>query len=144
MRVYLDTNVLVYAIGGDSSQRRPCQEILRAVAAGQLTGETSIYTIQEFVRQRMRRADTEATPRARQAIDLFADVHPVDGAVVQRAIEIVEGHPGFDIGDAVHVATALTYRLTTILSADRGLDRVAEIERVDPLDRARLAGLITE
>ena len=144
MRVYLDTNVLVYAIGGDSPHRDPCREILRAVAERRLTGETSAYTVQELVRQTQRRGDRQATTRARSAIDLCRDLHPVDGVVIRRAIEIVERYPRLDIADAVHVATATTHRLTTVLSADRGLDGISEIERVDPLDRDRVAALTSE
>lgn len=144
MRVYLDTNVLVYAIGGDSPLRDPCQEILRAVAERRLTGETSAYTVQEFVRQRRRRGDPDATMRARYAMDLCKELHPVDGVVIRGAIEIVNRYPRLDIADAVHVATASTHRVTTVLSADRGLDGISEIERVDPLDRERVAALASE
>jgi uncharacterized protein len=144
MRVYLDTNVLVYAIGGDSPHRDPCREILRAVAERRLKGETSAYTVQEFVRQRRRRGDREAIARARYAIDICADLHPVDGAVVCQAIEIVERYPRLDIADAVHVATASAHGVRTVLSADRGLDGISEIERIDPLDRDRLKALTSE
>lgn len=141
-RVYLDTNVLVYAIGGDAAQRAPSREILRAVADGRLNAETSAYTLQEFVRQRTRRGDATATQRARDIAEVFAALHPVDLKIVRSALDLVERHPGFDISDAVHVATAQAHGVTTLLSADRGLDRIPGVERVDPLDRDRLAGLI--
>jgi predicted nucleic acid-binding protein len=144
MRVYLDTNVLVYAVGIDSPHREPCRDVLRAVAEGRLIGETSVYTIQEFVRQRVRRGDKQATARARHVGDLCADLHPVDDAVIRQAIDLVERHAGFDIGDAVHLATALTHGVTTVLSADGGLDRVDGIERIDPLDSSRLAALMND
>jgi uncharacterized protein len=144
VRVYLDTNVLVYAFGAESPHRDPCREILRAVAERRLAGETSAYTVQEFVRQRRRRGDRQAAARARSAIDVCTELHPVDGVVIRRALEIVDRYPKLDIADAVHVATASTHRVTMVLSADRGLDGISEIERVDPLDRGRLAALTSE
>jgi uncharacterized protein len=144
MRVYLDTNVLVYAFGGESPHRAPCREILRAVAERRLGGETSIYTVQEFVRQRRRRGDRQAATRARSAMDVCTDLHPVDDSVIRGALEIVERYPKLDIADAVHVATASTHGVTMVLSADRGLDGISEIERVDPLDRDRLKALTSE
>jgi len=144
MRVYLDTNVLIYALGEESPHRDACRKILRAVAERRLAGETSAYTVQEFVRQRWRRGDRQAATRARSAIDVCTDLHSVDGVVIRRALEIVERYPQLDIADAVHVATASTHGVTTVLSADRGLDGISEIERVDPLDRERLADLTSE
>lgn len=144
MRVYLDTNVLIYAFGAESPHRDPCREILHAVAERRLAGETSAYTVQEFVRQRRRRGDQQAATRARSAIDVCTDLHPVDGVVIRRALETVERYPKLDIADAVHVATASTHGITTVVSADRGLDGVSEIERVDPLDRERLAALTSD
>lgn len=144
MRVYLDTNVLVYAFGAKSPHRDPCREILRAVAERRLAGETSACTIQEFVRQRRRRGDQQAAARARSAIDVCTDLHPVDGAVIRRALETVERYPKLDIADAVHVATASTHGIPMVISADRGFDGVPEIDRVDPLDRERVAALTSE
>lgn len=144
MRVYLDTNVLIYAFGGESPHRDPCREILRAVAERRLAGETSAYTVQEFVRQRWRRGDRQAATRARSAMDVCTELHSIDGVVMRRALEIVERYPKLDIADAVHVATASTHGVTTVLSADRGLDGISEIERVDPLDRERLAALTSD
>lgn len=144
MRVYLDTNVLVYAVGGESPHRDSCREIVRAVAERRLTGETSTYTVQEFVRQRQRQGDSQAMARAREAIDFCSDLHPVDGTIIRRALEIVERYPKLDIADAVHVATASIHGVTTVISADRGLDGITEINRVDPLDRERVAALTSE
>jgi uncharacterized protein len=141
MRVYLDTNVLVYAIGGDSPHRDPCRAILRAVAERRLVGETSAYTVQELVRQRRRRGDRQALVRARSAMDVCAELHPVDGGVLRGAIETVERYPRLDIADAVHIATAVAHGISTLVSADRGLDGIAGVERVDPLDGDRLATL---
>ncbi len=143
-RVYLDTNILVYAVGDESPFRGPCREILQTVVERRLTGETSAYTLQEFVRQRLRRGDSKATTRARAAMDMCAALHPVDQEILVRAFGLVERDPRLDIADAVHVSTALVHGIATVLSADRGLDGVEGIERVDPLDHARLAALATD
>lgn len=143
-RVYLDTNVLVYAIGGDSPHREPCRAILRAVAERRVAGETSAYAVQEFVRQRRRRGDPEAVPRARSVMEVCTEVHPVDCAVLLDAIQTVERHPRLDIADAVHVATAAIHRIGRIVSADRGLDGIPDIQRIDPLDDEWLAALMSE
>lgn len=143
-RVYLDTNVFVYAIGGESPRREPSRAVLRAVAERRLAGETSAYTLQEIVRQRRRRGDTKATARAREAAALCAVLHPVDRDVASTALDVVDRHPGLDIADAVHVSTAVTHGVSIMVSADGDLDGISYIERVDPLDSARLAALMSE
>jgi predicted nucleic acid-binding protein len=144
MRVYLDANVFVYAVGGTSPHREPCRELLRATVAGRLSGETSVYTLQEVARQRQRRGDGEATARAREVAMFCETLHPVDERVVLDALSMVDRHPSLDIADAVHAATAVAEGLVLFVSADRGLDAVDDIERIDPLDSARLAALMND
>lgn len=144
MRVYLDANVFVYAVGKESPHREPCRELLRATATGRLGGETSVYTLQEVERQRRRRGDDEATTRAREVATLCEALHPLDERVGLSALDLVDRYPSLDVADAIHVATALGQGIAFLVSADRDLDVVGEIERVDPLDHERLAALASE
>jgi predicted nucleic acid-binding protein len=48
MRVFLDSNVFIYAAGADHPQRAPCAALLRRVAAGELDAVTSAEVIQEI------------------------------------------------------------------------------------------------
>lgn len=144
IRVYLDTNVFVYAVGGESPQREPCRAILRAVARRRLAGETSAYALQELVRQRQRRGDGNATERAREAAAVCSDVHPLDWEIASSAMALVDRHRHLGIADAVHLSTAISKGMALVVSADRDLDEVPGIERVDPLDSSRIAALATD
>ncbi len=143
-RVYLDTNVFVYAVGGESPHREPCREVLRAVAQRRLAGETSAYALQELVRQRQRRGDGEATKRAREAAAVCSVLHPLDWEITSSAMDLMDRHSRLGIADALHVSTAIAKGITLVISADRDLDEVPGIERVDPLDRRRFAALTSE
>lgn len=143
-RVYVDTNVFVYAVGGGSRFREPCRAFLRAVATGQLDGETSAYALQEVAHQRRRRGDASPTARAREVATMCAAIHPTDSEVVFDALELVERRAGLTVSDAIHAATALRHGLGIVVSADSDFDDVPGIERVDPLDDARLAALATD
>jgi hypothetical protein len=142
LRLYLDANIFVYAVGGDSPQREPCRQVLLAVADGRFQAETSAYTVQEVVRQRHRRGDSNAIARARRVLKICSRVHAVDAAVARTALDALERYPSLDISDAVHVATTTIHELPHILSADRDLDQIDGVERVDPLDTKRLEALI--
>ena len=143
-RVYIDTNVFIYAVGGDSPYREPSRAILRRMAERRLAGETSAYALQEMARQRRRRGDAEMTRRIREAAALCSTIHPLDWDVVATAMEVADRHPRLGVADAVHLATATQNGIATFVSADQDMDGIPGIERVDPLDGARLAGLTSE
>ncbi|NLT06948.1 MAG: type II toxin-antitoxin system VapC family toxin [Solirubrobacterales bacterium] len=140
-RVYLDTNVFVYAVGGHSPLREPARAVLDAVVRGRLRGETSTHAIQEFARQRLRREDPQATVHARQAVAICSVVHPIDRDTLLATLSVVDRNPALDAADAVHVAVAERQGLAVLVSADSDFDGVAGIERVDPRDGDRLEAL---
>jgi predicted nucleic acid-binding protein len=144
MRVYLDTNVFIYAVGGDSPHRAPSRAILRGVAERHLDGETSAYALQEMARQRLRRGDVEMTKRIRETAALCSAIHPLDWDVVATAMDVADRHQRLGVADAVHVATAMRHGIATFVSADQDLDGIPGIERVDPLDGVRLAALMND
>lgn len=143
-RVYIDTNVFVYAVGGESRFRDPCRTFLRAVATRRVEGETSAYAVQEVAHQRRRRGDASPGSRAREVAAMCAVVHATDRDVVFGALDLVEQRPALSVSDAIHVATALRHGLRVVVSADSDFDRVPGIERVDPLDLSRIAALATD
>jgi predicted nucleic acid-binding protein len=140
-RVYLDTNVFLYAVGAESHYKDPCREILQAVAEARLGGETSALTIQEIVHQRRRRGDRQATLRGREVMSICSVVHPVDSLLSSFALRLVDDYPSLGTGDAFHAATALTHGVDALISADSDFDGLPGFNRVDPLDSSSLAKL---
>lgn len=139
-RVYVDSNVFLYAIGTDHPHREPCRTLVRAFAEGQLTGETSVEAIQEIVHHRRRRGDAAATERGRRAAEVCAAVHPFDREVMLASLELIDRYPALPTRDAVHAATALAVGVTLVISADRDFDGVTGLERVDPSQAGSLSG----
>jgi predicted nucleic acid-binding protein len=143
-RVYVDTNVFVYAVGGESRFRAPCRTFLRAVASRRIVGETSAYAMQEVAHQRRRRGDASSASRAREVAAMCAAVHATDRDVVFGALELVERHTSLSVADAIHAATALRQGIGLVVSADSDFDGIPGIERLDPLDSSRIAALATD
>jgi uncharacterized protein len=141
-RVYVDTNVFLYAAGADSRFRQPCVDFLRAVVERKVSGETGLMTLQEVVHHRQRRGDRQATARGREVLSICTVVHPVDRHVGVSALDLIDRHPGLETADAIHAATALTQGIALVVSADDDFDQISGLERVDPLDRAALADLL--
>jgi len=136
IRVYLDSNVFLYAIGAEHDYREPCRALVRAAGERRLRGETGVEALQEVVHHRRRRDDPHATDRAREILRICSAVHPLSAGDMRAALDLVDRHPELPTRDALHAATALTHGLTTVVSADTDFDTIGELRRIDPLDHA--------
>ncbi len=141
-RVYVDTNVFLYAIGTEDRYREPCRALVRALAGDELTGETSAETIQEIVHHRRRRGDLEATERGRRAAALCTVVHPFDWDILIASLELIDRHPELPTRDSVHAATATAAGLEIMVSADRDFDPLPGLARVDPTDAGAIESIV--
>jgi len=52
---------------------------------------------------------------------------------VERAAALAATYPSLDARDLLHLAIMNRVVATRIISADKGLDEVADVERLDPL-----------
>lgn len=139
-RYLVDTNVFVYARGGDHPYRSPCRDVLMTAADGALTLEASVELIQEFTHLLLRRGIDRA-----DALDEAHEVrsqcrlHAFDVEVLGVASRLLADHDDLGVRDAVHAATAMHAGIAAVISTDRVFDQVAGLTRIDPIDdRARL------
>ncbi|MEO7119406.1 MAG: type II toxin-antitoxin system VapC family toxin [Candidatus Limnocylindrales bacterium] len=135
MTVFIDTAVIMYAVGGDHPYRDPSRRILDRVGAGTLDAETSIEVIQEIIHRfvSIRRPDLGRRVTT-DALDLFAPVLPVTHATMRRLPDLIDRYPRLSARDLVHVATCQHEGISEIVSPDRGFDLVDGLRRLDPAD----------
>lgn len=129
-QLFLDSTVLVLAVGGPHPLRAACQSIIRAIGRRGLTVHASTEAIQELVFHRVRKGDTEAAEDAREFAAMCV-LHAFDEEVLERSLTLIEGGPVRG-RDAVHAATALVAGFSEIVSADTVFDDVPGLRRVDP------------
>lgn len=141
MRVAFDTNVLLYAVGGDSPYREPCRRLVDMTAGGRLVAECSVELVQEYLHVRARRTGDRslAVSEARGLLDLLV-VHSVEPDDAARAVDLFHAHPRLDARDAVHAASCLARGVEAIVSADAAFDDVPGLRRLDPVDAPALLG----
>lgn len=139
MTVFVDANVIVYA-SVPSRYRASCLEILEAVANGGVDGRTSAAVVEEVWHLELSgRAGDDITGLARRTYELFRPLLAVSDEIVARALSI--DAPQLGANDRIHVATALTNGIGTIVSADAGFGQVPGMRRIDPLDSAAVERL---
>lgn len=145
MTVFVDTAVLMYAGGAEHPLRAPCLRFLNLVVEGEIAALTSTEVVQEILHRftAIRRPETGAV-MAEEALDLFAPVLPVTHAVMRRMPELVRRYPALAARDLVHVATCEEEGVRTIISTDRGFDRVIEVRRVDPANGPAIDALVAQ
>lgn len=139
MSVLIDANVIVYA-AVPSKYREPCLEILDAVARGKVDGRISTAVFEEVWHIELSGHAGKLTGLASRTYAAFAPLLPVTDEIVSRALAL--DAPRLGANDRIHAATALASGIDTIVSADAGFDGVADIRRVDPLDRAARGKLL--
>ncbi|WP_300013329.1 type II toxin-antitoxin system VapC family toxin [Pseudonocardia sp.] len=138
-RFLFDTAVFLYARGREHEYRAPCRELVRLCQHGSLTGEASVELVQEYAHVLRRRGLDGAVVRDEAlAVGSLCLLHDFGAPELRTALGLVATSTGLGIRDAVHAATALRRGIGVIVSPDRAFDGVGGLDRVDPLDAARL------
>ncbi len=133
MTVFVDTAILMYAVGVDHPLRAPSRRILDRVADGDLDAVISAEVVQEIIHRFISIGRSDLGKRAAvDALDLFAPVLPITHALMRRLPDLVERYPALSSRDLVHVATCQHEGISEIISPDRGFDLVSGISRTDP------------
>ncbi|MBK7821741.1 MAG: type II toxin-antitoxin system VapC family toxin [Tessaracoccus sp.] len=130
-RVFIDANVPIFALGGESPHRVACLNLLERAARGEVVLHASVEMVQEVLFHRLRRGDAADAVAQSRLVAASCVLHPFDGEVLQAAIELVE-RSGMRGRDAVHAATALEQGFDEIVTVDSDFDRCPGLARVDP------------
>jgi predicted nucleic acid-binding protein len=133
--VFLDANILMYAVGKDHLYREPCREILRRIEADDLVVVTSVEVLQELLHRYRSLGQLDlATTVYRATKDLCEEILPVTEEDIDYAHELLQAHPLINVRDALHAATALRRGIKRILSTDSHFDDLPGITRLDPVE----------
>ncbi len=137
-RVFLDANVFLYAIGGDSPHRDSCRAVIQAIGDGTIDAVTSSEVLQEILHVRARRFGVnDASKAVRAAAGVVTDVLPVTKGDVLVACDVLEERPQPSARDALHVAVMKNARIHLLVSLDKDFDHLTGIKRVTPAEVLR-------
>ena len=122
--IFVDTNVIMYAVGREHPLRKPAQKFFETAVESKAESKlvTSAEVLQELLHaylpvQRMQTLDS-----ALQLVDaLIQDVWAVDPADVALARELVDAHPSLGARDLLHLACCKRRDVKRIKTYDRAL-----------------------
>lgn len=130
MTAFVDTNVLVRHLTGDPPEMAArATELLASGTTLLLTDLGAAETV--YVLESFYEAPRAQVAEALRAVVAFGSIVCTDPALLLRSAEVYEV-ARVDFAEAYLVACAEATGVRRIASFDRGLDRVATVERVEP------------
>jgi hypothetical protein len=132
-RVFIDTNVPMYAAGSAHPLRAPSQRVITAVATDLLDAVTDAEVFQEIL---YRYFAIGERAKGTQIFDEFSRIMagrilPIEPADVQRARALAEQYPGLSPRDLIHLAVMQHHAITEIVTADAGFGAVRDIRVIE-------------
>jgi predicted nucleic acid-binding protein len=119
-RVYIDTNVWIYALEGFAPFALSLTALFRRIDDGELVGITSALTVAEAMvkpfaagNAALQRTYLEALQDRPQLI-----LVPISRAILIEAARMRATHPALKLPDAIHAASALAQGATAFLTND--------------------------
>jgi predicted nucleic acid-binding protein len=126
-RVYLDTNVFIYALNGFPVYAPTLKELFAAVESGGMSAATSELTLAEMLIVPFRHGNAEEEQRCRMILHPrpYLSLLPVSIDVLEAMARLRATLPAMRTPDAIHVATAQLAKCDVFLTNDRRLKAVS-------------------
>jgi Predicted nucleic acid-binding protein, contains PIN domain len=138
--IYLDTNVIVYAIENHPKYGKRCKLVLEAIASGKLEAASSVMVLVELINV-LKKMNKELKKLRDVRLDVGLNISAVESLPItwlDLGLPIIERAARYDYPvnaiDYIHLATMELNQITSIVSADKDLDKAGWLERTDPLD----------
>lgn len=138
--IYLDTNVIIYAIENHPRYGKKCKNILEDIESEKLKAGCSVLVLVEIINvlTRLNKALKEQKERSldiRKNIDAVLSLPiiwlDINFAVIKKASEYNYNISG---ADYTHIAAMELNSIKKIISADADFDEADFIDRIDPLE----------
>lgn len=137
--IYLDTNVIIYAIENHPRYGKKCRRILEDIESERLKASCSALVLVETINVLLRlnkvlKGREENILDVRKNIDAILSLPIIwidlNFAIIKRASEYNYNMPG---ADYIHIASMELNSIAKIISADTDFNAVEFIKRIDPL-----------
>ena len=138
--IYLDTNIIIYAIENHPLYGNSCRKILLDIETGRLKASASMFLLVETISalikinkilKKENKKQLEVNENITAILSYPLIWLDLNFPVIKRAAEYEHK---ISAADYVHIATMELNSIKKIISADREFDEVDFIKRVDPLD----------
>ncbi len=133
-RVFIDTNIPMYAAGASHPLQEPARQVILAIATSQLDAVTDAEVFQEILYRYLHIGEREKGFRVFDHFRriMMGRILPIEDADMQQARTLAERYPDLSPRDLIHLAVMLRHQMEEIVTTDTGFDPVKEVRRIDP------------
>jgi len=129
--ILVDSNVPMYLVGAEHPHKVDARRLLERAIAEKRRLVTDAEVLQEILHRYVAINRRDAIqPCFEVLLEVVDEVLTVDLEIVERARDIVIGHPDLTARDAVHLAVMREHGIEQILSFDRHFDGLPGITRM--------------
>lgn len=130
-KVYLDTNIVIYAVEGFVPLQRAVEHLFARIEAGEIAAATSTLTLAEVLVKPFRAARYDLVELYREFLEGAAWIAsvPISTSTLVMAAEMRAGS-GLTLADAIHVASAVEAGCSVFVTNDRRLALPASLTQV--------------
>ena len=130
---FLDTNILMYAVGTEHPLNEPCLKILEAVSEGKIVAVTDTEVFQEVAYRYWSQGKwATAIEVLRDYESLFSEIYPIGRELLPSYYRLLSAHRFLSPRDAIHIAVMQARRLSCIYTADRDFEKLSFLEVLSP------------
>ncbi|MFI5421953.1 MAG: type II toxin-antitoxin system VapC family toxin [Nitrososphaerales archaeon] len=140
MAYYIDTNIFIYAIENHPKYGKSCTRILRDIQEKKIESSASVLVLVELISVLVKLNKVLSSKEEAKLVirDNIAAIQSLPIIWIDLDFLTIERAASYDYPingvDYLHIASMEVNSLTEILSADRELDKVRSIKRIDPID----------
>ena len=133
MRVFVDTNIFMYAAGAMHPHKAPSIQLLTRMAGDDVESVSDAEMLQELLHRywAIKQLD-HGLVLCDQAVHTIPTILPVHVADVLMAKQLLAQHPEIEPRDAVHAAVMLNHGITHLYSYDHHFDAIPGLTRLEP------------
>ena len=134
MTYYIDTNIWIYAIIAHPRYGVRCKEILKKIEDRRLKAAISNQVLSEIVGVLYSKYKVKDTTSQLNAVLSYPiEIYLVHPDAIRVAAEYARDY-NITPYDGIHIALAVEYNVRDMISADKELDKVELIRRIDPTE----------
>ena len=133
MRVFVDANIFMYAVGAAHPYKAPSIQLLERIAADEMEAVNNAEALQELLyRYWSINRLQEGLALCEQALRVIPTILPVGASDVLVAKQLLAEHRTIEPRDAIHAAVMFNHGITHLYSYDRHFDKIPGLKRLEP------------
>ncbi len=122
---FIDTNILMYAVGTEHPLKKPCLEIISKISQGEITAVTDTEVFQEVAyRYWCQHQWPKAVAILRDYQSLFSEILPINTDILAIYYSLLTDYSFLSPRDAIHIAVMKSEKITHVYTADKAFAKI--------------------